>query len=49
MEPEYIKHLAYLVEGIYMMLSDVITMNQLYFAKDCLREFYRKFADLYGE
>ncbi|CAG2213138.1 unnamed protein product [Mytilus edulis] len=45
----YLKHLALLSEGIYILLSDNITSQDLQKAKENLSKFYKDFAILYGE
>ena len=44
----YLQHFAQFSEGIYIVLGDSITPNQLSRARDLLLRFYKDFAELYG-
>lgn len=44
----YLQHFAQFSEGIYILLGDSITPNQLSRARDLLLRFYKDFAELYG-
>ncbi|KAJ8313372.1 hypothetical protein KUTeg_009076 [Tegillarca granosa] len=44
----YLNHLALFIEGIYVLLQDTITEQQLQHAKNVLNSFYQDFGILYG-
>jgi len=46
---KYLHHLAMLSEGIYICLSDTISESDLQRAQMLLDNFYKDFAELYGE
>lgn len=49
LDETYLKHLAYLSEGIHLLLRDNITGEDLRKAEFCLHKFYEQFAELYGK
>lgn len=49
LEDVYLQHLALLSEGIYLLLGDNITEDNLLKAESLLDSFYEQFAALYGE
>ncbi|VDI45631.1 Hypothetical predicted protein [Mytilus galloprovincialis] len=46
---QYLDHLALFVEGVYLLLGDDISFNQLNRAELVLKLFYLQFKDLYGK
>ena len=48
MPSEYMNHFSLLVEGIYILLGDNITTEQLDNAENILARYYADFAELYG-
>ena len=46
---EYLNHFALLIEGLYILLGDNISPDQLLHAKKCLNVFYMNFTQLYGK
>ena len=49
LKPEYLDHFALLVEGIFILLSDSISQEQLARAEIVIHTFYQHFEDLYGK
>ena len=49
LQPPYLDHFALLVEGIYILLSDVIDEEKLVRADMVLTSFYQQFEVLYGK
>ncbi|XP_046565271.1 uncharacterized protein LOC124273980 [Haliotis rubra] len=45
----YLEHFTHLSEGIYILLGDRITQQDLERAESLLEHFYSKFGELYGE
>lgn len=46
--PKYFKHFSLLVSGIYLLLKDSISEEELLFAEECLCQFVDKFQSLYS-
>lgn len=46
---EYFDHLALLVSAIFLFSSQQISLADLDIGKGLLQQFYKDFADLYGE
>lgn len=49
LNPKYVEHFALLSEGIYILLGDSITEEELIRSENLLCMFYKDFADLYGK